>query len=161
MLTCKARLVRDVSRIISSVQTWCPVPPLAQASANPPQGAPKPPYPEGSWPSLPAHGIPQLPYGTSPRRFGTRVSSAAWPPSPTWVWSCLWEQHRAIAKRVSRLAVPKKIIGSYIIAADRLMRSALNSTVPRRACDHGKRHNILLAWPRLPVALAPLRYPWL
>jgi hypothetical protein len=156
MLMCKACLVRDVSRIISSVQTWCPVPPLAQASANPRQGAPKPPYPEGSWPSPPAHGIPQLPYGTSPRRFGARVSSAVLSPfiymgtelsvgtAPSYP-----------AKRVSRLAVPKKIIGSYIIAADRLMRSAPDSTVPRRAYESSS----CLA--SLPVALTPLRCPWL
>jgi hypothetical protein len=67
---------RDVSRIIPPAQTWCAVPPLAQASANPRQGAPKPPYPEGSWPSPPADGTPRLPYGTSPRRFGRMVSSA-------------------------------------------------------------------------------------
>jgi len=70
---------RDVSRIIPPAQTWCAVPPLAQASANPRQGAPKPPYPEGSWPSPPADGTPRLPYGTSPRRFGRMVSSAVPP----------------------------------------------------------------------------------
>jgi hypothetical protein len=35
------------------------------------------------------------------------------------------------------LVVPKKTLG-IIIAADRLMRSALNSTVPHRACTSQK-----------------------